>query len=51
MNRSVALTLGTDVRQQLGKRCVGYGHVITDEDGNDAVELLTVFLSQHWDGL
>lgn len=47
----MVLTLGTDVRQQLGQRCVRLGHVVADEDGNDAVELLSVFLSQHRDGL
>ena len=47
----MVLTLGTDVRQQLGQWCVRLGHVVADEDGNDAVELLSVFLSQHWDGL
>lgn len=51
MYKQVVLTLGTDVRQQLGQRCVRLGHVVADEDGNDAVELLSVFLSQHRDGL
>lgn len=45
------LTLGTDVRQQLGQRCVRLGHVLAAEDGDDAVELLSVFLAQYGDGL
>lgn len=44
-------TLGTDVRQQLGKWCVRLGHVVPDEDWDDAVELLAVFLPQHGYGL
>lgn len=40
-------TLGTDIGQQLGEGCVRLGHVVTDEDGDDAVELLAVFFPQH----
>lgn len=47
----MVLTLGTDVRQQLGQWRVRLGHVIADEDRDDAVELLSVFLSQYGDGL
>lgn len=51
LNKYVVLTLGTDIRQQLGQRCVRLGHVIADEDRDDAVELLSVFLPQYRDGL
>lgn len=51
MHKYVELTLGTDVGQQLGQWCVRLGHVVADEDGDDAVELLSVFLSQYRDGL
>lgn len=47
----MALTLRTDFRQQLRQRCMRLGHVIADEDRNDTVEFLPVFLSQYRDGL
>ena len=44
-------TLRTDIRQQLCKWCERLGHVATEEDGDDAVELLAVFFPQHRYGL
>lgn len=44
-------TLGTDIRQQFGQRRVRLGHVVADEDWDDAVELLAVFLPQYRDRL
>lgn len=44
-------TLGTDIRQQLGEWCVRLGHIITEEDWDDAVKLLAVFFPQHRYGL
>lgn len=51
LNTYVVLTLGTDIREQLRQRRMRLGHVIADEDGDDAVELLPVFLPQYRDGL
>ena len=51
MDTQVALTLGTNVRQQFSQRRVRLGHVVADEHWDDAVELLSVFLSQHRDRL
>lgn len=45
------LTFGADAGQQLGERGLWLGHVALDEDGDDALQLLAVFLVHHGDGL
>lgn len=50
-SRDSRLTLRADVRQQGGEWRVRLGHVVSDEDWDDAVQFLAVLFSENRDGL